>query len=105
VEGLRALPGVRVFHPDEEAADAAGWLAVVAFAAADCDPGRVAWRLDRCGILCRPGLQCAPRAHRTLGTWPTGTVRLSPAPSVRDDEVAAALREVAAAIEGERAGR
>ena len=30
------------------------------------------------GILTRPGLQCAPEAHRHLGTFPEGTVRLSP---------------------------
>ncbi len=29
------------------------------------------------GILCRPGLHCAPSAHRTIGTFPTGTVRFS----------------------------
>jgi selenocysteine lyase/cysteine desulfurase len=26
----------------------------------------------------RAGLHCAPRAHRTLGTFPGGTVRMSP---------------------------
>ncbi len=32
--------------------------------------------LDReFGILSRPGLHCAPGAHRTIGTFPTGTVR------------------------------
>jgi len=29
------------------------------------------------GILCRPGLHCTPSAHRTLGTFPQGTVRFS----------------------------
>jgi cysteine desulfurase family protein len=29
------------------------------------------------GIQCRIGLHCAPRAHRTIGTFPDGTVRLS----------------------------
>jgi cysteine desulfurase family protein len=29
------------------------------------------------GILCRPGLHCAPSAHRTIGTFPRGTVRFS----------------------------
>jgi cysteine desulfurase / selenocysteine lyase len=34
--------------------------------------------LDReFGILTRPGLHCAPRAHRTIGTFPQGTVRFS----------------------------
>lgn len=33
--------------------------------------------LDRLGISVRAGLQCAPLAHRFLGTYPTGTVRFS----------------------------
>ena len=38
--------------------------------AADC--------LDReYGIMTRVGLHCAPSAHRTLGTYPTGTIRFS----------------------------
>jgi len=27
--------------------------------------------------MCRPGLHCAPAAHRTIGTFPQGTVRFS----------------------------
>lgn len=45
-------------------------------------PGRelaeVAHALDaRYGIQTRVGLHCAPSAHRTLGTFPTGTIRFS----------------------------
>jgi len=29
-------------------------------------------------IMCRPGLHCSPVAHKTLGTFPQGSVRLSP---------------------------
>ncbi|PKN18129.1 MAG: cysteine desulfurase [Deltaproteobacteria bacterium HGW-Deltaproteobacteria-6] len=29
------------------------------------------------GILCRPGLHCAPSAHHTIGTFPRGTIRFS----------------------------
>jgi len=36
-------------------------------------------RLDEeFGVMTRPGLHCAPSAHRTIGTMPEGTVRLSP---------------------------
>ncbi len=39
---------------------------------------RVAFELDsRYGIQTRVGLHCAPSAHRTLGTYPTGTIRFS----------------------------
>lgn len=37
-----------------------------------------AWALDeRYGIMTRVGLHCAPSAHKTLGTYPTGTIRFS----------------------------
>lgn len=32
------------------------------------------------GIAVRPGLHCAPYTHRTLGTFPDGTLRVSPGP-------------------------
>lgn len=42
------------------------------------DPGETALALDRdFGIASRAGLHCAPLAHRTLGTFPQGTVRFS----------------------------
>ena len=53
------------------------------------------------GIAVRAGLQCAPLAHRTAGTWPRGTVRLSPGAFTTDDEIdhaLAALRALAAAV-------
>ena len=31
-------------------------------------------------IAIRPGLHCAPYIHRALGTFPDGTVRVSPGP-------------------------
>jgi cysteine desulfurase family protein len=32
---------------------------------------------EKWGIMCRPGLHCAPSAHKTIGTFPQGTVRFS----------------------------
>ena len=32
---------------------------------------------DRLGISVRTGLQCAPLAHKFLGTFPSGTIRFS----------------------------
>ena len=49
-------------------------------------------------ILVRTGLHCAPLAHRTLGTYPEGTVRISPGFFSTVDEVAyaaAAVRKIA----------
>jgi selenocysteine lyase/cysteine desulfurase len=39
-------------------------------------PSEIGLRLDEeYGILCRVGLHCAPAAHKTIGTFPVGTVR------------------------------
>ena len=32
---------------------------------------------DTYGIMTRVGLHCAPSAHKTLGTFPEGTIRFS----------------------------
>ena len=32
---------------------------------------------ERCGIAVRTGLQCAPLAHKCIGTFPAGTIRFS----------------------------
>jgi cysteine desulfurase family protein len=49
-------------------------------------------------IAIRPGLHCAPYIHRSLGTFPEGTVRVSPGPFTTADDVdhlAKALAEIA----------
>ena len=48
----------------------------MAFNIAGMPPSEAGLRLDEeFGILCRVGLHCAPAAHRTLGTFPDGSVR------------------------------
>ena len=47
------------------------------------------------GILTRCGLHCAPNAHRTLGTFPQGTIRLSFGWSTTEADVTAALTALA----------
>jgi len=42
---------------------------------------------DSFGIAVRPGLHCAPHVHRALGTFPDGTVRISPGPTTSLDEI------------------
>ncbi len=32
---------------------------------------------EQWSVMCRPGLHCAPAAHRTIGTFPHGTIRFS----------------------------
>jgi cysteine desulfurase family protein len=43
------------------------------------------------GIAVRPGLHCSPYAHKTLGTFPDGTIRVSPGHFNTDAELEALL--------------
>jgi cysteine desulfurase / selenocysteine lyase len=48
-------------------------------------------------IAIRPGLHCAPYVHRALGTFPEGTVRVSPGPLTTGDDIdqlVEALKEI-----------
>ena len=75
LDGLAKLPGVR-FAGRTTMKDR---LAVIAVNFDGTDNGILASELvDRAGIETRPGLHCAPTAHKTLGTSPHGALRLSP---------------------------
>jgi len=79
-----------VFHPEEGPVTAA-----VSFRIRGMENTAIAGILaDEYGICCRHGLQCAPCAHRTLGTLPAGLVRLSPGFFNTDDEINSALDAV-----------
>jgi cysteine desulfurase family protein len=70
--GLRSISGVRIYGPGK----AEQQTATVSFNVEGFEPSDVALRLDEeYNIMCRPGLHCAPSAHRTIGTYPRGTVR------------------------------
>jgi selenocysteine lyase/cysteine desulfurase len=72
INGLKSIPGVTVFGGQ----DAELQTATVSFNIDQLAPSAVGMRLDaEYGILCRVGLHCAPAAHRTLGTFPDGSVR------------------------------
>ena len=59
------------------------------------DNAEVAYALEtRYGILTRCGLHCAPSAHKTLGTFPRGTVRFSLGWANTEADVDAALRAI-----------
>jgi selenocysteine lyase/cysteine desulfurase len=53
-------------------------LPTISITLKNVDQGIIARRLnDEFGICIRMGLHCAPNAHRTLGTFPQGTIRFS----------------------------
>ncbi len=63
----------------------------------NCDNAEAAWRLEReFGILTRCGLHCAPSAHKTLGSFPEGSVRFSTGWANTEADIVAALSAIAA---------
>lgn len=94
-EGLASIPGVTVYGP----ADPTQRTATVSFTVAGRRVSEIGLRLDEeHDVLCRVGLHCAPAAHRTIGTFPEGTVRLAAGFSTTPAEVAQAVAAVAEVI-------
>src|SRR5262249_61521611 len=88
ITGLGRMPGIKTYGPR----DASIQCGVVSFNIDGATPSEVGLILDQqFGIMARTGLHCAPSAHRTLGSYPTGTVRFSFGWLNTADEVAAAL--------------
>ncbi|MEE8111184.1 MAG: aminotransferase class V-fold PLP-dependent enzyme [Acidobacteriota bacterium] len=74
-------------------------LGTVSLTIGGYEPAEVGAILDQAfGIAVRTGLHCAPGVHRLLGTFPSGTVRLSPGyftPESEIDTACGALEEIA----------
>lgn len=97
LERLREVPHIRLAGSWEPE----GRVGVVSLDFPGQDNGEISLLLEeRYGVLTRCGLHCAPAAHRTLGTFPRGTVRFSPGwfttPEEIDDAAAAVAELVCA---------
>ena len=91
LEGLADIRGATVYG----GGDAALQTATVSFNLAGMASSEAGLRLDEDhGIMCRVGLHCAPGAHRTIGTFPGGTVRFGLGAFTTPEEVQAALAAV-----------
>jgi len=91
LDGLQAVPNVTVYGGLE----ASRQTATVSFNIRGMEPSDVGLRLDdEYAILCRVGLHCSPAAHKTLDTFPGGTVRFGLAALNTAEEVRAAIEAV-----------
>ena len=89
--GLEELRGVTVYGTK----DAARQTGVVSFTVQDLSPSEAGLQLDeKYGLLCRVGLHCAPLAHRTIGTFPRGTIRFGLGAFNTGEEIEEAVRAV-----------
>jgi selenocysteine lyase/cysteine desulfurase len=100
LDGLQALPEVTVYGLRE----AARQTATVSFNVAGRQPSEVGLALDEDhDLCCRVGLHCAPVAHRTIGTFPEGTVRFALGylnTAVEVEQAVRAVRKLAGGLVG-----
>jgi cysteine desulfurase/selenocysteine lyase len=84
--GIEKIEGVRVYGLK----DSQRQMPVVSLGVRGMDPGSASLELDeRFGIMTRPGLHCAPAAHKTIGT-----IRFSFGCFNTEDQVGRALEAV-----------
>jgi cysteine desulfurase family protein len=83
-DGLAGVPGLRCFSGEGH---------VLSVTIDGIDNGTAALELEeRWGIMTRIGLHCAPLAHRTLGTYPHGTLRFAVSPFNTSEEIGTCIR-------------
>ncbi len=91
------LPRVRLwgYEPGAPA------VPTISFTVDGLDNGELAAWLDReRGLMLRVGLHCAPAAHRRLGSFPAGTLRVGIGPFLGPDDVDALADAVEEAVSG-----
>ena len=74
IKGLKNIKKISIHGP----ADAEKQSSTISISVEGYDSGNLSFMLDNeYGIMTRSGLHCAPLAHKTLGTYPEGTLRFS----------------------------
>jgi len=89
INGLSGVDGIVVYGSLE----AVKQTSTVSVNVENGSPSSVGLALDEeHDIMCRVGLHCAPSAHRSIGTFPDGTVRLAMGYFNTEEEVDAVIR-------------
>ena len=99
MRALEKLPGVRVYRAQDESAQ----TGVFSFTVDGRECEDAARALASAGIAVRAGLHCAPLAHRTAGTFPGGTVRVSPGAFTTAQDMEKLVRAVSALVRSGKA--
>ena len=94
-EGVRGIPGVKVYGDFEDSLSRFRRTAVAAINIGEYDSSRVSDELETVyGIATRPGAHCAPLMHQSLGTVEQGIVRFSFSWFNTEEEIEAGIRAV-----------
>ncbi|MGM0437779.1 MAG: aminotransferase class V-fold PLP-dependent enzyme [Bacillota bacterium] len=74
IEGLKENERIKIYGPG----DVSKQSPTISIQYDDLDMGEMSFTLDdKYGIMTRSGLHCAPFAHKTIGSFPEGTLRFS----------------------------
>jgi selenocysteine lyase/cysteine desulfurase len=104
LDELKKIPGTRIYGKQ----DMSGRLPVISFnvvaphaenalhslQSGFYDNGVLAGELSAAGFEVRPGLHCSPLAHKTLGSFPEGSLRVSPGYFNTQDDIESFLKEL-----------
>lgn len=91
IDGLKGLKGISFIGT----MDAVKRVSLVSFNIDGKEPSQVGYILDNeFGIMTRCGTHCAPEAHKTTGTYPQGSIRVSPGYFNTEKEVEEFLRAI-----------
>ena len=102
IDGLKDVAGITLLGPEQ----ASERSPIISVTFAGLVPSEAGFLLEEgFGVLTRVGLHCAPAAHRTLGTYPQGTVRFAPGFFTSDAEIEAALEGCRYLAAKKRGGR
>ena len=89
---LRKIPGITVYSDIDRQPEK--FAPVVSFNIGSIPSAEASTRLSDLGICLRGGLNCAPLAHKKLGTLETGTVRFAPSAFTVPEEVSRLAKAV-----------
>jgi len=86
LEGISNIDGVTILGSNK----AEERTSLVSFTMKDKDPAEIGKLLDRghyANIMVRTGEHCSPDAHKLIGTYPAGAVRVSPGIFTTEEEI------------------
>ncbi|MBN1366649.1 MAG: aminotransferase class V-fold PLP-dependent enzyme [Dehalococcoidales bacterium] len=91
IDGLSAITGVKIYgtlSPENS-------VSIVSFTIEGKRVSEIGLRLDEeYGVLARVGLHCAPAAHKTIGSFPEGTVRFAPGIFTTADDIEEVIQAI-----------
>jgi len=91
INGLKKIEDINILGP----ADLQKQAPTISITYKNQDLGQLSFLLDdKYGIMTRSGLHCAPYAHKTIGTFPEGTLRFSIGYFNTEDEINYALEKL-----------